>query len=54
MAWQAEDIRVVNVGDTWDLGGYEFTLEDVRQERGPNYFTTMADIRLAKNGTELA
>jgi len=44
----------VNVGDTWDLGGYEFTLEDVRQERGPNYFTTMADIRLAKNGTELA
>jgi cytochrome c-type biogenesis protein CcmF len=53
MAWQAEDIRVVNVGDTWDLGGYEFTLEDVRQERGPNYFTTMADIRLAKNGTEL-
>ena len=54
MAWQSEDIRVVNTGNSWKLGGYEFTLEDVRQERGPNYFTTMADVRLSKNGTELA
>ncbi|MEX1233794.1 MAG: heme lyase CcmF/NrfE family subunit [Roseovarius sp.] len=50
LAWESEDIRVVNVGDSFDLAGYTITLEDVRRSEGPNYETTIADMRLSRNG----
>ena len=43
-AWTTEDIRVVQVGETFDVAGYTLTLDDVARRQGPNYITTMADI----------
>ncbi|HEY9039702.1 MAG TPA: heme lyase CcmF/NrfE family subunit [Roseovarius sp.] len=48
LAWQTEDIRVVNTGDSFELSGYTLTLTDVRQEDGPNYDTTIADVTLSR------
>ncbi len=53
-AWQVEDIRVAEVGETFDVGGYQVTLQDVRQVEGPNYLSTMAEMRVARNGREVA
>ena len=50
MAWQQEDIRVVQTGDTVELAGYSLTLDGVRQVQGPNYASTMADVTLTKGG----
>ena len=54
MAWQVEDIRTVQVGETFDVGGYAITLAEVHEEPGPNYVSTMATMRVAKNGREVA
>ena len=53
-AWQAEDIRVAQIGAPYEVAGYELTLNGVERVRGPNYFSTTADVTLAKNGREIA
>lgn len=53
-AWQVEDIRVADIGDTFRVGAYDVTLQDVRQARGPNYQTTLADIGIARDGRDVA
>jgi cytochrome c-type biogenesis protein CcmF len=53
MAWEQEDIRVVQVGGSFDLAGYTLTLQDVQQVQGPNYRTTIADVLLEKDGREI-
>ena len=50
LAWEAEDIRVMNIGESLELEGYTVTLQDVRRSQGPNYESTTADMRLSKNG----
>ncbi|RZW05433.1 MAG: heme lyase CcmF/NrfE family subunit [Rhodobacteraceae bacterium] len=52
-AWQVEDIRVAKEGEAFDVGAYTVTLEDVRRVEGPNYISTMADIRLSRDGREV-
>ncbi|NNL72484.1 MAG: heme lyase NrfEFG subunit NrfE, partial [Silicimonas sp.] len=52
-AWQIEDIRVAKEGEAFDVGAYTVTLEDVRRVEGPNYISTMADIRLSRDGREV-
>ncbi|MEJ6398711.1 heme lyase CcmF/NrfE family subunit [Yoonia sp. 208BN28-4] len=54
LAWEAEDIRVADIGESWDVGAYTFTLADVRQAQGPNYVTTLADIAVARNGRDIS
>lgn len=54
MAWVTEDIRVVRLGETYDLGKYQVTLVDVHQEQGPNYTSEMAELRVTLNGAEVA
>ena len=54
LAWQQEDIRVAEIGDSWSLGRYEITLDAVRETRGPNYVTTMGDMTLRASGAEIA
>ena len=54
VAWELEDIRVAQPGDTYDVGRYEITLTDVIDTRGPNYITTMAEIAVTRNGREVA
>ena len=50
MAWEQEDIRVAQIGDSWTVGAYEFRLEDVRNGQGPNYLTTLADMSVWRDG----
>ncbi|MEO3414838.1 heme lyase CcmF/NrfE family subunit [Roseovarius sp. CAU 1744] len=54
MAWEVEDIRVVQVGDSLDLAGYTITLDRVRDIQGPNYLSTTADVTLSKGGNVIA
>ncbi len=53
LAWKTEDIRVVPVGGSYALGPYEVTLVDVREVEGPNYQSTMAEMRVTRNGAEV-
>lgn len=50
MAWEAEDIRVVQIGDSVDLAGYTITLNGVHEVQGPNYLSTTGDVTLSKAG----
>ncbi|KGJ19928.1 heme lyase CcmF/NrfE family subunit [Paracoccus sanguinis] len=54
MAWQVEDIRVAREGETFRVGAYDITLIDVREVQGPNYVSTMADMRVVRDGREIA
>ncbi len=48
MAWNVEDIRVVQPGESFDLAGFTLTLDGVRKFDGPNYRVTQAEVTLAK------
>ncbi|MBV0911551.1 heme lyase CcmF/NrfE family subunit [Anianabacter salinae] len=53
-AWQVEDIRVAQIGDTFDVGGYAVTLDAVNRVQGPNYSSTMADMTVSRGGSIVA
>ena len=53
-AWVTEDIRVVRIGASYDLGRYEVTLVGVSQVQGPNYTALRAEMRVAQGGVEVA
>jgi cytochrome c-type biogenesis protein CcmF len=54
MAWQQEDIRVLQVGEQFDIAGYTLQLDEVHDEQGPNYLATMATFTLTQDGREIA
>lgn len=54
LSWKTEDIRVVQKGETFPLGPYAITLQDVRKVEGPNYTSTMADMRVTRDGADVA
>ncbi|MFO7759432.1 MAG: heme lyase CcmF/NrfE family subunit [Roseovarius sp.] len=54
MAWEQEDIRVLQTGGSTEVAGYTLRLDDVRREEGPNYMATVADFTLSRNGQEIA
>ncbi|MGR3292156.1 MAG: heme lyase CcmF/NrfE family subunit [Paracoccaceae bacterium] len=53
-AWDTEDIRVAAIGDRFEVAGYTIALNDVYRQQGPNYFTTIADMTVSRNGREIA
>ena len=53
LAWETEDIRVAQIGESFDVSGYTFTLDSVETGQGPNYLTTMADMLVSRNGREV-
>ena len=53
LAWKIEDIRVVQVGETFPLGAYQVRLDDVREVEGPNYLSTMATMTVSRDGKEV-
>ncbi|MHA6266885.1 heme lyase CcmF/NrfE family subunit [uncultured Aliiroseovarius sp.] len=53
MAWSVEDIRVAQIGETFDVSEYEVTLVSVGREQGPNYFTTKAEIHVTRDGQDV-
>ena len=54
MAWESEDIRVARIGDRFEVAGMTIALNDVRREQGPNYFATIADMSVSRNGRLIA
>jgi cytochrome c-type biogenesis protein CcmF len=54
MAWEAEDIRVVQEGDSFEVAGYTLTLEKVERVQGPNYISTMGTVHLTRDGREIS
>ncbi len=53
MAWQQEDIRTAQIGETFTVGAWEITLESVERAEGPNYSSTVAAIAVARDGKEI-
>ncbi len=54
MAWEVEDIRAVQVGESYAVGAYGITLNDVRRVSGPNYSAVQAEVTVSRNGRTLA
>jgi cytochrome c-type biogenesis protein CcmF len=50
LAWKIEDIRVVQIGESFPLGQYEVRLDDVREVEGPNYQSTMGFMTVMRDG----
>ena len=53
-AWQQEDIRVAMPGEPFEVGGYQLTLRDVVQGRGPNFFSTKGIVEVTQGGRDVA
>ena len=53
-AWVTEDIRVVQVGQTYDLGPYQVQLVGVTEVPGPNYTSLRAEMLVTRGGAEVA
>ncbi len=53
-AWEVEDIRVVNLGDRFAVGGYEFQLNSVDRSQGKNYKADIGNVTAYKNGRVVA
>ncbi len=54
VAWQKEDIRVAQLGQPFTVGQFDLILHDVTQQRGPNYFATVGEVHLFRQGKEQA
>ena len=53
-SWKVEDIRVVQVGESFPLGAYEVRLDKVEEVAGPNYTSTMGTMVVTKGGALVA
>ncbi len=53
-AWETEDLRVMNIGDRFTMGGYDIVLERVEDLRGPNYQSETATFALERDGIIVA
>jgi cytochrome c-type biogenesis protein CcmF len=49
-AWETDDIRVVQIGESFPKGGYELRLDAVDETRGPNYVAETATLTVLRNG----
>jgi len=54
MAWQVEDIRVAQIGESFEVAGYTVVLDDVTREQGPNYVTTLGHMNVSRDGKLVA
>ena len=53
-AWEAEDIRVSNMGDRFDVSGYSFQFEGVEKLNGKNYTADVGTISAFVDGDLVA
>ncbi|MEL6958728.1 MAG: heme lyase CcmF/NrfE family subunit [Pseudomonadota bacterium] len=53
IAWEAEDIRVADIGDRWAIGIHEVEMRSVQEIRGPNFFGEGAEMAIYRNGREV-
>ncbi len=48
--WATEVIKVVRIGESFDLAAYQVKLTEVHEEKGPNYLSTMATMEVSRDG----
>jgi cytochrome c-type biogenesis protein CcmF len=53
MTLAVQEVIVLMPGQSTTLGGYTWTLDDIRNAPGPNFSQRVADLTLSKNGHEL-
>jgi cytochrome c-type biogenesis protein CcmF len=53
-AWTEEKIVAGHPGQSFEIAGYTIALDAVNQVRGPDYTATRADMRLLRQGREIA
>lgn len=53
-AWQQEDIRVAQLGEGYNVGAYQFTLDKLEQVEGPNYLSTVGTISVRQGRKTIA
>jgi Cytochrome c biogenesis factor len=54
LAWEQEDIRVAQIGETFEVSGYTIALNSVDRVQGPNYISTMADMSVFVGDRQVA
>ena len=54
LAWQSEDIRVAQIGQPFEVAGYQITLVAVDELPGPNYLATRARMDVSRGGSDVA
>ncbi len=53
-AWEGEVVKIMKPGETLELAGYDYRLENVRTLRGPNYTSQTASFTVLDDGREVA
>ena len=48
--WATEDAQVLKLGESMEVGGYEFTLENLEPGQSANYQKIIASVRVNKAG----
>lgn len=48
MAWEQEDIRVVQIGERFEIAGFTLSLDRVEEVEGANYLSTMGWVTIRK------
>jgi len=52
-AWEVEDIRTAQFGESYNVSGYTFTLNTVEQIEGPNYSSLRGEVSATKGAESL-
>jgi len=52
--WSTEDIRVAQLGESFEHDGYTVTLTDVQRVQGPNWISTTGYVDVHQNGVLVA
>jgi len=53
-AWKQEDIRVLKPGQSAEIAGYSYRLDEVTPVPGPNYEATRARFTVSRDGRQVA
>ena len=53
-AWKVEEVRVMRPGETVEVAGYNYRFEEVREMRGPNYFSEIGRFTVTLEGQPVA
>ena len=54
LAWEVEDIRVAQIGDSYEVAGFDIRFDGVDEVGGPNYLSTMGRFTVSRDGREIA
>ena len=52
-SWEQEDIRVAQIGESFQVGSYVFHFMEVKELRGPNYLSQMGVFKVFKGNSSI-